>query len=606
MSQSSPIWREAARLLRESSSFARLRQCLRHDSPTEVVRLPVPVAAWVLGLAARELGRPLLVVVPHEVDAYAWLEAARLFSGGDPGEGSAFYFPAPSLTPYQEAEISLLVRAEEAKALAHLAYRISPDAASSGTPPTVITTPRALFRRLPPLSELRSARLEIAVGDEIPIDDLVDHLLSWGYQRSDLVFEVGQLAVRGGVFDLFPPGSERPLRLDLFGDTVETIRRFEPDSQRSRGSVERAEILPLSLFPRSPAQARRLADLLAKQAGPHPGAEVAERLGQLRDQGSFDGWEHYLPLLRGDTVGLAELLGSPIVACLDSAALHDEAKHHDDSLQADFRDRLEKKRLAVPPEALELPFETVHGLLDRAHVRIGDLFAGAESSARAEGGEPPVDFEASLTEMMHDRLPLLEREVASARDRGELPVLVTLEDHREKMAEMLAARDVEVGHDGVHLVSGDLRRGFRLPSAALTVWSERQLLRRSPLVKPKSKKRRYGPFLASIRDLRIGDYVVHSEHGIGQFLGLRTLGGGSDRADIPAELRAAAPEASSDVEVMEISYSGGKQLLLPLSRLDQIQKYSGIEGVAPKLDKLGGTSWRRTKSRIKKGMRDMA
>src|SRR4029078_1142142 len=116
-----------------------------------------------------------------------------------------------------------------------------------------------------------------------------------------------------------------------------------------------------------------------------------------------------------------------------------------------------------------------------------------------------------------------------------------------------------------------------------------------------SPKSRYGPFVASLRDLKIGDYVVHVDHGIGQFVALRSVGGDGDGAGtLPSTLKeAVAAPAESGVEVMEISYTNGKRLLLPLSRLDQVQKYSGIEGVAPRLDQLGGTSWNRTKSKVK-------
>ncbi|MEM8931524.1 MAG: transcription-repair coupling factor, partial [Acidobacteriota bacterium] len=554
---------------------------------------PVPAAAWTLELLAEDLGRPLLVLVPHETDAYAWMEAVRLFAPHRKGRRPV-YFPAPALTPYQEVEVSLAVRAEEARAA---------DALARGVASTVVTTPRALFRRLPPAREVASARFEIEVEDEIPIDDLIDHLLRWGYHRSDLVFEVGQLAVRGGVFDLFPPGQSRPIRLDLFGDTVESIRRFDPESQRSQGSLQRLEILPLSLFPQGPEQAITLADLLHKLSGETPPEATAARLADLRDAGRFDGWEHYLPLLHQQTVGLADFLEAPLVVAVDPTTLAEEVDRHADALAADFADRVERGRLAVAPEDLELPAERIRDVVDGAAVRLGDLFAGDAGS---------LDFGGTITDLLHDRLPLFPREVATARDRGDRAVLVVLEDHLDRIADMLRAQEVPLGgDDGVELVAGDLQRGFRLPAAGVTVWSERQLLRRSPLTRRKKKQRdHHGLFLSSIRDLKIGDYIVHAEHGIGQFIAMRTLGGpdsaGRASADLPPSVRAAAPESAGDVEVMEISYAGGKQLLLPLSRLDQIQKYSGLEGVAPRLDKLGGTSWNKTKSRIKRGMRDMA
>lgn len=575
---------EAARKLRAGAPYRQLKERLG-----EAVRLPIPAAAWVMDLLADDLERPLLVLMPHEVDAYAWVEASRLLVPNR----RAVYFPAPSLSPYQEADVSLLVRAEEARTV---------DRIVRGQAQTVVTTPRALFRRLPEAADIAAARLVIETGEDIPIDDLVEHLLHWGFSRSDLVFEVGQFAVRGGVFDLFPPGCRQPIRLDLFGDTVESIRRFEPESQRSRGTVERVSILPLSLFPQGPEQAERLADLFSRLAatgtGDGPSEDVAGRIQELRDQGRFDGWDNYLPLLKTATVGLPDLLSDPLVVAVDQSALHEEANAFAEALEADYQDRLERGRAAVPPHEMAHSAEGVFELVDTAHLRVGDLFVDPRGGA--------VDFAASSTDILHDKLPLFPREVHTARDQGHRAVLVVLEDHRAKIAELLEVHELEVGRQGVELESGDLQRGFRLPSAEITVWSERQLMRRSPLVR-RSRKRKFGPFLASIRDLKIGDYVVHSEHGIGQFLQLRTLGAGPGIAGhVPSEVAKAAPRSSSDVEVMEIAYATGKRLLLPLSRLDQIQKFSGIEGVAPRLDKLGGSSWQKTKTRIKKGMRDMA
>ena len=151
----------------------------------------------------------------------SWLQAARLF-GESPQDVT--YLPSPSLTPYQETQASLVVRAGEAIAL---------DRILSSESPAVVCTPRALFLRLPPEEQFLDLVIEIGVDEEWPLDRLVRELDSMGYRRSDLVAEVGTYAVRGGVFDLHPAGEELPLRLDFFGDTVESIKAFDAATQRS-------------------------------------------------------------------------------------------------------------------------------------------------------------------------------------------------------------------------------------------------------------------------------------------------------------------------------------------------------------------------------------
>ncbi len=593
------FWDPSSRLLRQSATYRALLDELRpadggrasmpgRDIPPRVqlARLSVPAAGWVMELLAEDLDRQLLVIVPHEVDAYSWLEASRLFGGR---RGTA-YFPAPALSPYQEAEISLLVRAEESQAV---------DKIARGEAGTVVTTPRALFRRLPQAAHYSPASLTVRPDEEHPIDDLVAHLVRWGYHRNDLVFEIGQFAVRGGVFDVFPPGQPRPVRLDLFGDTVESIRHFDAESQRSRDSVGELHLLPLSLFPQGEEEAWRVADLLAEQAGPQVAQEVAERITALRENGGYDGWEHYLPLLADDTVALPDLLEDPLIVTLDPTSLADEVEQHAETLEVEFRARLAQSRPAIPPDVLEHSKDRVAQVIDSANVWLGDLFVKPADA---------IDFAVTTTDLMHDKLALFPREVETAKARGDRVALVAAESHRARLGELLEVQGVSLGADGVELVSGDLQRGFHLPAAGLTVFGERQLLRKSPIVRRAAKRgRRFGPFLSSLRDLKIGDYVVHTDHGIGQFVALRNLGNEpEDQRQLPAELAGATPERAQEVEVMEIAYSKGQRLLLPLSRLDQVQKYSGIDAIAPRLDRLGGVSWNRTKRKIKKGMRDMA
>ena len=612
------VWEELSRTLRSGAPYRSLL-----GGRGEMVRLPVPAAAWVGDLLARDLGRPLVAVVPREADALTWMEAARLFGG----EQAAAYFPSPSLTPYQEAEVSLQVRAQEAVAL---------DRVLLGQATTVVTTPRALFRRLPQPRAFAASVLTLRAGDDQPLERLTAHLARHGFRRTDLVYEVGDYAVRGGILDFFPPGEEAPIRVDLFGDTVESIRWFDAQSQRSEDTLESIRVLPLYLFPGGAAEARSLAALLLAQQ-PDLGPEGAELVESLRGTGAFPGWENYLPLLH-DSVSLLAAFREPLVLAVDPPALAAEADHHAARLDADFASRREAGRVAPPPEALEQPAAAVRAALQAAPLILGDLvLAGGSGGGHGEvhgSSGPPgetavvADFHAALTDLFHGQLPRFPQEVATARSRGERCVVVVPAVHRRRIEELLTGREVPLGRGGVELAGGELNRGFRLPSAGVALYGEQQLLPQAKLQR-RSSRGRFGPFLASLRDLKVGDYVVHADHGIGQFVALRSVGREGDGSGaLPPSLRGLAPGsgpggpggggagagvaggpgggAAAETEVMEIAYASGKRLLLPLSRLDQVQKYSGIEGVAPRLDQLGGSSWNRTKSKVRSSMRDMA
>nr|HRC85352.1 CarD family transcriptional regulator [Thermoanaerobaculia bacterium] len=506
---------------------------------------------------------------------------------GDRRRGEAVYFPAPSLSPYHEAETSLLVRAQEATTL---------DALSAGRVRLVVTTPRALYRRLPARERFSRDVVALRPGQDVAMEELAESLVALGFKRCDLVSEVGDFAVRGGVFDFFPPGGELPLRLDFFGDTLEAIRSFDPLSQRSEDSLGEARILPLALFAAGPTEAEKLASALERELGTADG-ELAERLGDLRSRGGFPGWENYLPWLEGAEESLLDLLPTALMVAVEPETLRTEARHHAELLEAEYRARLSHGRLALAPELLEQPLERVVAGLEAAQLRVHDLITHHAGSA--------LDFAGSQTDSFQGQLPRFPREVETSRARGERCLLVASPHHQERLAELLEGREIEVGPGGVEILPGELARGFRLPGAGVAVYGEQQILpRRAPLARP--GKTRFGPFISSLRDLKVGDYVVHADHGIAQFLGLRSVGGdGGARQGLPPELAAMFPP-EAPTEVMELAYSGGKRLLVPLARMDLVQKFSGIEGVAPRLDQLGGASWNRTKSRVKAALRDMA
>ena len=564
-------WRQPAAAIRASAPYRRLL-----EGVPAARRLPLPAAAWVLDLLAEDRGRPLLAVVPHEADALAWVEAAALF-----GRGAA-HLPAPSLTPYHEADPPASLTAQEAQVL---------DRLRRGEVAALVATPRALFRRLPAAATVAAATLEIAPGDEHPVEDLVNHLTAHGYRRVDLVSEVGEYTVRGGVFDLFPPGEPAPLRLDLFGDTVESVRRFSPDDQRSRETVPALRALPVAVFRGGPEEAAELADELARRLGRDLGMDAAEKLEALRERGRFTGWQHYLPLV-ADTAFLTDLLRDPLVVAVDPPRLLDEVDAHAAQLESEHRAFADQALLAIEPEALEQPAATVRGLVEGCEVRVEGLLDSGEAA----------DFAAATTDRLVDQLPRFPREWETAAARGDRLLVVIPAEHRGRIERLCDTYELPFGAAGVECVDGELERGFRLPGAGLALFGERQLFARLPPRRPAG--RAASRLISGLRDLRLGDFVVHADHGIGQFVRLRSVAGEGPETAPPGP--APPPAAAGEVEVMEIEYGGGRTLLLPLSRLDLVHRYSGIEGVAPRLDRLGGSSWGRRKEKVRRGMRKMA
>ncbi|MBZ0114639.1 MAG: transcription-repair coupling factor [Thermoanaerobaculia bacterium] len=570
------MWSEFRGALRSSAPYLRLRQELG-----DVSRLPVSAASWVCNLVAEDLGRPLVVIVRHEADALIWREVERLMTGED----SCIVLPTPALTPYQHGTASIQARAQTVLALEQLVH--------GPANPTLLATPRALFEWMPrPESFSRRVR-RLAAGDEAPPDELAQFLVTNGYDRVDLVHEVGEFSVRGGVIDLFPPGRDSPVRIDLFGDTVESLRAFDPMSQRSAGSVEVLRVLPLTPFLADESERRGLGASLLTRFGGGLDREELERVRALARGELVVGYESLDALLQEEVIGVVDLLPGALVVTIDPPTLAEEAEHYARRLEDDCAAQRAHGVLALPPGELLRPYQEVVDILEAAEVRIGGL-----------PGREAIDFSTVETEKLDGQLPRLPREVSAAMARGERFVLACESEQRETIESLLESQELTVGAGGVELAEGKLSRGFRLPAAGLVLFGAGQLF--PPRASGPRRRTRYGPFVSSLRDLEVGDFVVHADHGIGQFTGLRTVGEESSQEPLPETLRAADDESRVAVEVMELTYSGGRTLLLPLSRIDQVQKYGGIEGMAPQLDQLGGASWNKTKSRVRKGMRKLA
>jgi len=562
--------------LRDSAPYRALRTRLG-----AVTRLPPAAAAWVIDLLARDLGRSALVVLPHESDVGGWLDGARLMAS------EAIHLAASGLTPYHATEVSVGERAQVITAMARLI---------EGGDRVIVTTPRGLFRRLPRPEALRGRIIQIRVGDELPPESFSERLIEAGYTRADLVSDVGEFATRGGVIDVFPPDEDEPVRIDLFGDTIESLRRFDPTDQRSKTRQERAAILPMSLFPVGRDAALRLAEKLQTSASGRGSLALEERLVALRERESFAGWERWLPWVSQSTSGLPEWARDPLTVVLEPMAVGREVEHHAALLEREREALVEEGVPAPPPEALEQAASTVSAWLRSAEVTL--VGAGEDESA--------IDFGALPTDSFHRQLPRFPRELETARERQERLVVVAPAGHRSGVEEYCRNADLSLGPGGVEIVAGELSRGYRLPVAGLVLYSERQLFAR-PSVAAAGRRSVLSSFLPTMRDLKVGDYVVHRDHGIGQLVELQVVE--SERrgaGPVPERLADLRPDSGGEMEALRIRYADGKSLLVPLERIDLIQKYSGIESIKPRLDRLGGTSWNARKARVRKSMRKLA
>jgi transcription-repair coupling factor (superfamily II helicase) len=539
----------------------------------------VEARALLLATLQENVGRRLAIIVPGDASIDDFEAALRLFHR-DPRCVAAY--PSPSLSPYQDMAPSLGVAREEIRALGRLI--------EEGVDVLIVPV-RALFARLPHAADFARRIVRLAEGDDLDMHALLERLVENGFVRTDLVGEAGELAFRGGILDLFPPNSAKPLRVELFGDTIDSLRWFDVETQRSEETSGPVSILPMTHFPLTRETRQKLAKRLSLDfMDPLFKRDVAERIERLTENGTFPGIEHYLPAAI-DTASFLDLLNPEewTIALVEPDDITTSVARFEALLRNEYEAAAEKGRAAYPPERITTSGVDVLNFLGRSTLSFAEVHVAGAQAREVRIHGPQVDRYANrLKEFTHD--------LAEGHEKGRKQLFfAATKGGREKVERLLReyevpfAADADALRDEIVLTGGALARGFELEEINLAVYSEWDLFEPPTSTRIGGKKRASEAFVTDLRDLKVGDYIVHVDHGVGRFLGLQRI-----------------PFGATEREVMEIEYSGGGKLLMPMETLNLIQKYSGGTDTQPRLDKLGGTTWARTKASVKKAMRDMA
>ncbi|HVT43195.1 MAG TPA: transcription-repair coupling factor [Thermoanaerobaculia bacterium] len=546
----------------------------------EISASSLEARALLVAALAEKLGSKILVVVPGESALDDFEQALALFHAGP---GAVASYPVPSLSPYQEVAPSLAVIRGEIRTIG-LLVRGAVD---------ILTVPaKALFRLLPPPQSITASFIELQQGADLDLPRTLQTLLENGFVRTDLVGEVGELAFRGGILDIFPPGSDRPIRIELFGDTVDSIRLFDPETQRSAEPVPAFTIEPATQFPITPAVRTALARQLSIDFNdPIYRRDLAEKIERLTEHSSFPGVESYLPAAV-PIVPLLDFLAVGgqrwIIAVVDPDDALATIDRYETLLRTEWESSIAKGRAAYAPDRILVPAPAIRATIDQAAIVLTSL-------QLADRGRRQIRLSTPAAERFINRLGELPARLAAKREEGRTQILfVASKGGREKVERLFDEFSVPFVDEGdtlgteIAVSNGTLARGFDLDAIRLSVLSEWDLFEPPSSTRVGRRKPRE-TFLTDLRDLRTGDYIVHVDHGIGRFRGLQRIAFGA-----------------GEREVMELEYSGGGKLLLPMESLHLIQKYSGGEDAHPRLDRLGGTSWARAKASVRKAMRDMA
>jgi transcription-repair coupling factor (superfamily II helicase) len=503
-------------------------------------------------------------------------------------------FPAWDCLPYDRLSPTSSVSAERMAALTRLARREPGDSQTL----LVVTTVSAATQRTPPREVTSSAGFETTIGLDLDTAALERYFSANGYMRASTVSERGEFAVRGGVIDVFPPGFEEPVRLDMFGSELESIRTFDPATQRSTGQRREVSLAPVSeALLDADSISRFRTGYLALFGTPGDDPLYAAVSEGARRQGM----EHWLPLLYDRLETLFDYLPDDARLFLDNQV--EAARAERWTLTRDAYDARRDAALskggaayrALPPERLYLPEADWNSALAGRWVRRLSPFHGAGEDA---GGRLGRSFAAERAQDSVNLFEAVARHAQAIKGAGKRVLFASwTEGSSERLASMLADHglehvvavrdwaDVQKAPKDLYLRGVlPVEHGFETDDIA--VISETDILG-DRLARPK-KKRRASNFLAEASALTTGDLVVHLDHGIGRYEGLKTL-----------EIQ----EAPHDC--LELLYAGDSKLYLPVENIDLLTRY-GSESDGVQLDRLGGAGWQARKAKAKARLRDMA
>ena len=508
-------------------------------------------------------------------------------------------------------------------------------------PTFIVASSRSLITRTVSPSQMRQLGSIIRRDEDFAPDELVHKLVAAGYVREEPIANIGQFSIRGGIVDVWSPDAENPVRIEFFGDTVDSIREFDPETQLSTGQLKEIAIAPMREFAATEQDLKDWAFFARERFSDERFARnLSDRTDFASEGESFSGWEFLIALTMPPDGTVFDYIDD-VVLVIDEPRFAEHAlEGFYESTHDRYKRTLDADDVALEPHELFLPPAELRGKIDsapriemralgRTAAQTDEDFAIATGGnpSRSEGVNPqseirnpkskdtlPTGRVSASTSAPLFLFPTAEKSVdleiisrstrkyhgdvrAFADDIKEKPQLPMLAMETlglaERAEELLRQYDVSLPPERVRV--GTLSSGFEIPSLALEVLTETDVFgevqhaEATPVTRTRQRKSRLGAFISDFRDLKSGDYVVHVDHGIGRFESLQTIeAGGMSR------------------EFMLLIYADDAKLFVPVERLDLVSRYSSGEATAPALDRLGGLGWQKTKAKAKRAMRDMA
>jgi len=584
-----------------------LKKIKSSNASLELTGMSGSEKGFVVSQLCHEIDRNIVVILSDHKKAVRFMEDLSFFGPFAPEKASdLLYFPGYHILPFKSLSYHGATAAKRLSVLNHLI--------SGRAHHLVVTSVDTLLQKLIPKSIIANAQELIINGEEIDRDLLIARLNAGGYQRVSLVEEPGDYSVRGGILDLFSPNYQLPLRLDLLGDLVESLRFFSPISQRGTKELSEAIIIPAT---EAVVERGELAHVLGRlrQAASESDigtARMREYVDRTKEEGRFPGMESMLSIVYPHLDSFFEYAGIDALFVLDEPDVLQQAAHRFEKTARDnFEAARSENRLCVAPETIYMTWDTV-----QTQVNDRKTIAFKAVDIQKKSQSPIGDHPATINPgFKNNSLLAAELQREGRQENILLPLAQWLQEKQDLgMAALLVCTgDVQANRTvsllqpygiapsrleqfprehrlapGIFCVVGNISSGFVYPEQRLALITDQEIFGARKRVRKTGSRRAKTKFITP-EELKTGDVVVHVEHGLGRYEGLRTI----------------TMEGLSGDFIL-ISFRDEDRLYLPVDRMEMIEKYVGVDGYVPLLDKIGGKTWRKTRARAKKEVEKMA
>ncbi|EKN62658.1 transcription-repair coupling factor [Schinkia azotoformans] len=514
------------------------------------------------------------------------------------GENEVFLYPVNELIAAEIAIASPELKGQRIEALNHWCTQ------KSG----ILIAPIAGLRRiLPPKEIWQNSLISLKTGEELDLDVFLLTLVKMGYERASMVSTPGEFSIRGGIIDIYPLTEERPLRLELFDTEIDSIRYFDIEDQRSLQTVSEISIGPATeviLFDEHYAKGaeelelglanslKKVTDRSAKEA---LSEKVAYEVDQLKRRQPFPEMYKYMGLYYDRSASLIDYLPTNGIVIMDEISRIQEMSQSLDKEEAEWQISLLQQGDIIVDLSIHHHFQDLLEKAKRPLLYLS-LFLRHVPHTHPEN---IINFTCKQMQSFHGQIDLLKGELDRWKKANYAVVFLAATDERvKKLSNVLAdynieaeilEKDSDLLSTRFQIIKGDLSSGFELPLQHLAVITEEELFKKKAKKIARRQKLSNAERIKSYSELKVGDYVVHVNHGIGKYLGIETLEINGVHKDY-----------------LHLKYSGNDKLYVPVEQIDQVQKYVASEGKEPKIYKLGGTDWKKVKTKVQKSVQNIA